>query len=134
LLALTVLGGVFVVRGGVEQSAAAGSTKVEAKPVTDKMLLTLPQVQLLAPREGWRLVQTSDNTSGSGINSVCQATRFADPRGKGTMVRTFTTDGAGANRRRVVQTIEISRSARASQKAYRTTLGWFAGCNQARLQ
>ena len=135
LVCLTVLGGVFVVRGGVEESAAAGTTKAaDARPVTDEMLLTLPQVQLLAPKEGWRLVGTSDNTSGSGINSVCQATRFADPDGKGTKVRTFATNGTAQHRRRVVQTVEISRSSKASQAAYRTTLGWFAGCTQARLQ
>ena len=64
---------------------------------------------------------------------MCQATRFADPRGKGTMVRTFTTVGP-RTRRTMVQTVEISRSPEASAAAYRTTLGWFAGCSQARLQ
>ena len=78
------------------------------------MLLTLPQVQQLAPREPWRLVGTTDNTDGTGINSVCQATRFADPRGKGTLVRTFTTTSAPRTRRSMVQTVEISRSPEAS--------------------
>ena len=49
-------------------------------------------------------------------------------------MRTFTTDGPEGSRRRVVQTVEISRSDQASQTAFRTTLGWFAGCSQARLQ
>ncbi len=135
LLGATVLGGLFVVRGGVEAPAAAdGAAAAKARPVTDEMLLTLPQVQQLAPREPWRLVGTSDNTDGSGINSVCQATRFADPRGKGTLVRTFTTMSSPRTRRSMVQTVEISRSAEASASAYKATLGWFAGCNQARLQ
>ena len=131
---LTIVGGVFVVHGGVrEDLASAGTAPADTRPVTDKMLLSLPQVQQLAPGDSWRELATSDNTTGSGINSVCQTIRFADPRGKGTMVRTFAADGADANRR-VVQTVEISRSATASRSAYRTTLGWFAGCTQARLQ
>ena len=136
LLALVVLGGLFVVRGGVlaEPAAAGEGTPVDEHPVTEDMLLSLPQVQPLAAGERWRLVGTSDNTSGSGINSVCQATRFADPKGRGTMVRTFATAGPANNRRTVVQTVEISRSPEASASAYRTTLGWFAGCSQARIQ
>jgi DNA-directed RNA polymerase specialized sigma24 family protein len=133
LVALAVLGGLFVVGGGVrgEAGSAAGT---DAHPVTGSMLLSLPQVQQLAPKERWRLLGTSDNTSGTGINSVCQAARFADPRGEGTLVRTFVTEGPADNRRRVVQTVEISRSPHASRSAYRTTLGWFAGCSKARLQ
>ena len=134
LLGLTVLGGLFVVRGGVEEPAAARESSTPARPVTDEMLLGLPQVQQLAPREPWRLVGTSDNTAGSGINSMCQATRFADPRGRGTWVRTFSTMSKPTTRRTMVETVEISRSAKAAQTAYRTTLGWFAGCDQARLQ
>lgn len=136
LIALTLLGGLFVVRGGVDAPAAGSSSgaPAEENPVTEQMLLQLPQVTPLAPRERWRLLATSDNTSGTGINSVCQATRFADPRGRGTLVRTFATAGPADDRRRVVQTVEISRTPAASQRAYRTTLGWFAGCSQARLQ
>ena len=136
LLAVTLAGGLFVVRGGVKEPASAEDTQAvaDAKPVTDEMLLTMPQVQRLTPREPWRLVGTSDNTSGNGINSVCQATRFADPRGRGTLVRTFATTATPSTRRTMVETVEISRSPRASTSAYRTTLGWFAGCSQARLQ
>ena len=47
---------------------------------------------------------TSDNTAGTGINSVCQATRFADPRGTGTLrahvVTTGGPDATVAGRRR----------------------------------
>ncbi len=130
LAALTLAGGVFV-SGGVREPASAKPEAVQ-NPVTEKMLLTLPQVQSLAPREAWQLVGTSDNTSGSGINSVCQDTRFADPEGEGTFVRTFAATGKPT--RSYLETVEISRSARAAQAAYRTTLGWFAGCSEARLQ
>ena len=131
LLALTLLGGHFVVRGGTTEPAAARPVASQ-EPVTAEMLLGLPQVQALAPRETWRLVNTSDNTQGTGINSVCQDTRFADPQGRGTFVRTFT--APGNPRRTFVQTVEMSRSPRAAVAAYRTTLGWFAGCHEARIQ
>ena len=68
LLVVTALGGAFVVRGGVQEPAAGAAA--ETTPMTDEMLLTLPQVQALAPADTWRLVGTTDNTSGSGINSV----------------------------------------------------------------
>ena len=37
----------------------------------------------------WTVDTTSDNTAGDGINSFCQAARFADPQGLRTYVRTF---------------------------------------------
>jgi DNA-directed RNA polymerase specialized sigma24 family protein len=136
LLGLTLVAGMFVVRGGVQAPASADdeAARPEAHPVTEQMLLSLPQARALAPGEQWRLVGTSDNTDGTGINSVCQATRFADPHGQGTLVRTFAASGQPRTRRKVVQTVEISKSRAASAAAYRTTLGWFAGCSQARLQ
>ncbi len=94
ILVLTLVGGLFVVRGNVEEPAAARAATDDARPVTGAQLLSLPQVRRLAPREPWRLVGTSDNTAGSGINSMCQATRFADPHGAGTLVRTFATTSA----------------------------------------
>jgi DNA-directed RNA polymerase specialized sigma24 family protein len=131
LLVLTVVGGLFVVSGGVEQPASA-KPEVVQRPVTEGMLLNLTQAQSLAPRESWQLLSTSDNTSGTGINSVCQDTRFADPDGRGTFVRKFL--AAGKPRRNYLETVEISSSQSASATAYRTTLGWFAGCSEARLQ
>ena len=122
----------FVGQGSTEEPAAAAPVKRESRPVTEDMLLSLEQARAIAPEESWHLVSTSDNTSGSGINSVCQATRFADPEGRGTLVRRFA--ATAAPKRNFVQTVEISRSPAASAKAYQTTLGWFAGCSEARLQ
>ena len=82
LIALTLAGGLFVVQGGVEKPAAASDTGPKPKPVTEEMLLSLPQVMAIAG-PGWRLLGTSDNTSGTGINTVCQQTpvrRSAWPR------------------------------------------------------
>lgn len=131
LLVLTLLGGFLVLRGGAEEPAAAARAGTRARPVTAAMLLHQAQVQQLSDQR-WRLLATTDNTQGTGINSLCQDARFADPLGRGTFVRTYAT--SDDPRRRLVQTLEISRSARAAASAYRTTLGWFAGCRQARLQ
>lgn len=132
LLALTLVGGLFVVRGGVAEPAAASRPAAKPNGVTASMLLGLPEVQSLVPRETWRVLNTSDNTQRTGINTVCQNTRFADPQGRGAFVRTFS--APGKTRLNFLQTIEISRSAEAAAAAYKTTLGWFAGCNEARLQ
>ena len=75
------------------------------------------------------MVATSDNTSGTGINSVCQATRFADPRGRARWYVASPTSTPGT-RRTMVQTVEICRSTAAPAQRYKTTLGWFAGCRR----
>lgn len=102
------------------------------RPVTVGTLLGVTDATALAPRQRWRLVGTTDNTEGSGINTICQESRFADPRGEGTFVRSFAT--TSGTRRTLVQTVEISRDERAAASAYDTTLGWWAGCREARLQ
>jgi len=131
LLVLTVLGGLFVVEGS-EPGSATAQAAPEAHPVTPDMLLTADQVRPLAPRATWLQLSTSDNTDGTGINTVCQDARFADPRGLGTFVRAWSSPGPP--RRSFLQTVEISQSPEAARQAYRTTLGWFAGCREARLQ
>ncbi len=137
LLALVLLGGTFVVQTSTAPQAAAETAaqrqQESAKPVTADMMLSLAQVRISAPEGPWQLLSTSDNTSGTGINSVCQDTRFADPEGRGTLVRTFVADGTDTQSN-YVQTVEISQTPEDAAQAYRTTLGWFAGCRKARLQ
>ncbi len=134
LLGGTLLGGMFVVHGDLSATASASGRDGAhpGKPLNRAMLLSLAQVTALSDGEPWQLVSTSDNTDGTGINSVCQKTRFADPDGAGTFVRRFV--AAGKPQRTYVQTVEVSRSEKASAAAYETTLGWFAGCSEARLQ
>jgi hypothetical protein len=81
---------------------------------------------------GWRVGRTDANTSGDGINSLCQQRRFADPQGYAALVRTFR--ASGAPRRSAVQTVEVSRSRAQARRAYATTVGWYADCQVARLQ
>ena len=78
---------------------------------------------------GWVEGTTDDNTSGSGINTPCQESRFADPQGTKALVRRFQTRGM-----RLVQTIEVSRTAQQADRAYRTVLGWYAGCASGGVQ
>lgn len=129
VLVATLACGLFVVR---DVAPATAEEPTEQNPVTAEMLLDLAQVQGLAPTEPWQLLATTDNTEGTGINTVCQATRFADPRGRGTFVRTFA--ARGKVQRSYLETVEVSRTPDAAAAAYRTTLGWFAGCSEARLQ
>jgi DNA-directed RNA polymerase specialized sigma24 family protein len=95
-------------------------------------LLDADQIRRLGAGQEWRVVRTGNNTSGTGINSVCQDTRFADPDGSAAIVRTF--EAVGTPRRAAVQTVEVSRSAKQAAQAFRTTVGWYAGCRVGRLQ
>ncbi|HZJ08034.1 MAG TPA: hypothetical protein VFD59_21610 [Nocardioidaceae bacterium] len=95
-------------------------------------LLDEDQITRLGLNRDWDITRTHDNTSGRGINTTCQEDRFADPDGVSALVRTF--ESEGRPRRSAVQTIEISQSAREADKAFETTVGWYAGCQVGRLQ
>jgi DNA-directed RNA polymerase specialized sigma24 family protein len=115
----------------VAPDAAAPTSPRPAALVSKQMLLSGAQVAPLAPNQAWTVTETSDNTRGAGINTMCQAAQFADTEGLGTWVRTFATSSA---RRGLVQTVEISNSPGAAKRAYGTTLGWYAGCTVPRIQ
>jgi DNA-directed RNA polymerase specialized sigma24 family protein len=95
-------------------------------------LLDGDQIARLGPTQDWRVTTTGDNTAGTGINTICQQARFADPDGRAALVRSFRAEGGA--RRSAVQTIEISRSPRQAAKAFDTTVGWYSACQVARLQ
>jgi DNA-directed RNA polymerase specialized sigma24 family protein len=100
-------------------------------PTADN-LLDADQIRRLGERQTWQVTGTKNNTSGTGINTVCQQRRFADEDGMAAIVRTFR--AGGAPQRSAVQTAEVSKSEKQAQDAYRTTVGWYAGCRVARLQ
>jgi hypothetical protein len=95
-------------------------------------LLDADQISRLGMSQDWKVVGTTNNTRGTGINTICQRTRFADPHGLSALVRRF--QASGQPRRSAVQTVEISKTAAQSAKTFRTTVGWYAGCQLARLQ
>lgn len=99
--------------------------------VLSDTLLTTEQVSITAPRVRWREGSTTDNTTGSGFNMVCQRERFADPGGVTALVRTFE-----VRRRPVsaVQTTEVSASPREARDAMRTVATWFGQCAEDRVQ
>ena len=83
----------------------------------------------------WKELETSDNTDGDGLVLPCQQSRYADPRGMGALLRTFeTTPRKGAEEASVFQLTEISESIRSARRAFDTTLAWYAGCTDRRLQ
>jgi DNA-directed RNA polymerase specialized sigma24 family protein len=127
---------VFVGAGFLVSSGAAGpvlgSGGPDTKPVTQKMLLIEPQLEPLAPAQQWTINSTSDNTKGTGLNSICQTQRFADSTGVGALVRKFSSLGVPA--KTLVESVEISKTPTAAKAAYETTRGWYAGCQAPRLR
>jgi hypothetical protein len=112
-------------------SPAASSATGDPLP-SRVQLLDSDQIRRLGDTQEWRVERTGDNTSGTGINSVCQAARFADPGGTSATVRTFR--ALGQPTRTAVQTVEVSRTAEKAARAFRTTVDWYAGCRVGRLQ
>ncbi|MGA8994244.1 MAG: hypothetical protein WB441_08045, partial [Nocardioidaceae bacterium] len=95
-------------------------------------LLGVAEIERLEPERTWHVARTDDNTAGSGLNTLCQGERFADPHGTAALVRTFY--ATGAPRRGAVESVEVSASRQAAGRAYRAVLGWYAGCRVGRLQ
>lgn len=90
-------------------------------------LLEAEDVSRLDPKGRWQVADTHDNTSGEGLNYVCQQERFADPEGLATIVRELETSG-DRSVRSVVQSVEISDGEDEAAASYSTVLSWFAGC------
>jgi hypothetical protein len=95
-------------------------------------LLDRHQISRLGPSVPWAVAGTHNNTTGDGINTICQQTRFADPDGLSALVRRF--EAAGKVPRSAVQTVEVSHSVAQAREAYATTVSWYAGCRVGRLQ
>jgi DNA-directed RNA polymerase specialized sigma24 family protein len=104
-------------------------------PLTPEALLALGQVQTAYPGS-WTEGPTSTNTEGDGLVFTCQAHRYADTKGIGALVRTFTAPVTpkATGPATVGQTAEASADVSAAEKTYRTTVGWYAGCESPRVQ
>ncbi|MGD9960286.1 hypothetical protein [Nocardioides sp.] len=109
--------------------AAVTAPQPESPRLEESELLSSDQVTRLSPRRTWSETRTTPNTDGDGIYAACQGSRFADPKGTQTLVRTFTsTTPAGANTVTALQASELSRNPKRARMAYDTTVGWYAGC------
>lgn len=128
------------------QSAAAGPSRPSAAPTgdpgadpppafTEDALLTVEQVSARVPGKGWAAGEATDNTNGDGLVTPCQTSRFADPKGRATLVRTFESGAPEkASNSRAVQVAELSATDKRALRAFDTTVGWYAGCMQPRVQ
>ena len=129
VVVLTLVAGAFVlVRPAAQQTAAPAL----GPAVKRSMLLGTKGLQPLGSPARWKVEKTSDNTTGTGINSFCQTSRFADPRGLRSYVRSYRFGGSPT--RKASQTIELSRTVGQARRGYATAVKWFGGCQQARVQ
>ncbi len=129
--------------GGRQRTADGDLRMLRPQPVTERVtnvpelptadnMLDEDQIRRLGRSQQWEVKRTHANTSGDGINTICQQQRYADPDGLAAIVREFEANGKAD--RSAVQTVEISESVKQARRGYRTTLGWYAGCRLARLQ
>ncbi|MEO9325824.1 hypothetical protein ABFT23_20190 [Nocardioides sp. C4-1] len=150
--AVVVTGTLVTESGGVRPTLAGPTGSSPAAPSTapddeEEVPVTLPQDSLLTTADlagaydgrTWTLTRTADNSAGNGIAIPCQRERYADPRGKATLVRYFKASPVGGGSAdgpttTVTQLTEESANARAAQRTMRTTAGWVAGCTEPRVQ
>lgn len=98
-------------------------------------LLSAEQVAARVPGKGWREGATTDNTEGDGLVTPCQTSRFADPKGRATLVRRFDRPTPGkAPDPAVVEVAELSATDKRAARAFSSTLQWYAGCTEPRVQ
>lgn len=103
-------------------------------PLVPDALLTAGQVASSVKGNSWTVTRTDGNTEGDGRALPCQAERYADPRGTAALLRTFAASRTGGPRRTVGQLAESSRSDRAARRTYQRSVGWYAACDEARVQ
>ena len=130
-------------KGILEGSSTPGPHEAELPPpppdpLTAEALLAVDQVTAALPGT-WTEGTTSRNTEGDGLVFTCQGGRYADMRGIGALVRTFTGTGpkppkAAAAALTAGQSAEASADADAAAKTYETTLDWYAACASPRVQ
>lgn len=125
----TLLAGLFV----LSPQAVVGAP--DSAVLSRSMLLKAADLAPFAsanPDKAWQRISTSDNTEGTGINTMCQKTRFADENGADTLVRVFATPGP--RQRRFVQTVEVSSDHVSARRSYLTMLQWYASCSAVPVQ
>lgn len=98
-------------------------------------LLSVNQVERLAPRRSWRQTLTSDNSAGTGTALPCRQDRAADPDGVQMLMRAFETRSKSAGPDlSAVQISELSADKKAAKRAFKAAAGWYSGCLDRRMQ
>lgn len=116
---------------GPPSSTSAAALPEAAPMLTPRMMLASSQVRRVSPRRDWK---QQPATAARGPAVPCQAARLADPGGAAALVRTFASSGRAGTPARAVQSTELSRSARAARRAFRTGASWYGACNEPRTQ
>lgn len=148
--ALLVSGSVVTDRTGVrptlardEQPAAIGNLsgpdrrERDEPPVSfdEGVLLSAEQLGARVPGRGWTVENTSDNSEGDGLVMPCQGARYADPKGRAALLRTYdTTPRQGSPEATAVQLAELSSTSARAERAYDAAVGWYAACAEPRVQ
>ncbi|UAL28713.1 hypothetical protein K8W59_12695 [Nocardioides rotundus] len=120
-------------------SPEASAETTEEEPAEDQLtvggLLRPAQLRPLSGGRPWRTLSTTDNTEGNGLALPCQTERYADPEGRGALLRTFTAaDRPGQPRLRAWQLTELSATPWRAKRTQDELRGWFAGCAVPRMQ
>ena len=102
-------------------------------PLSPEALLGVQQVSAAIPAT-WTEGATSTNTDGNGLVFTCQGGRYADMRGIGALVRTFTGTAPKTGPLTAGQSAEASADEGAAERTYKTTLDWYAACASPRVQ
>ncbi|MCW2797775.1 hypothetical protein, partial [Nocardioides sp.] len=110
--------------------------EVVAAALPDTTMLGADQVGNLLPGGTWRVASTNDNSVGNGLVLPCQQERYADPDGTAALIRTFasTPDKKTSPAMSAIQSTEASATKRAARTTYLTSVGWYAGCVDERVQ
>ncbi len=102
-------------------------------PLSPESLLAVQQVSAAIPGT-WTEGATSTNTDGDGLVFTCQSGRYADMRGIGALVRTFSGTAPKIGALTAGQSAEASADEGAAERTYKTTLDWYAACASPRVQ
>jgi hypothetical protein len=115
-----------------QSSRSASGDAVPPPPLPASALLTAAQVGRRLPGT-WQVRRTDDNTQGDGLVAPCQTARYADPRARAALVRTFRASGRKVTGT-TTQLTTVSRGDRAAARSYRAAVDWFAQCGEERAQ
>ncbi|MDR7087682.1 hypothetical protein J2X11_002521 [Aeromicrobium panaciterrae] len=142
-VALAIGGGFIVTEGDALDSRASlpyrekiGAERtdvvLDAENIDSGNLLTLEQVGQLDVQSVWSVENTDENIDNTTPYATCPVKRFADSDPLKVLVRTWTANGK--DKERVAQAIEVSRSTKIADAAYRRLVRWYSDCQHPRVQ
>lgn len=105
---------------------------LDARKIDTDNLLSTQQVSSLEPSLKWKVDGTDEDPTSTTPYATCPTRRFADPDPLRVLVRSFSAGGEG--NARVAQSIEVSRSTKASNAAAARLIQSFADCAHPRVQ